>query len=305
MSETRNLVTWVREYLRINKPARWIVIALASITLFFLARCAFAQTAPTVTLTVTPATGISPVTPTATWSSTNASTCTASGAWAGTKATSGTETLPAIQNNASYTLTCTGVATSTTGTITVSWMPPTANTDGTPLTNLDGYDLLYGTSSNSLDQKIDVTNSKATSYIVDNLLIPDAGVTYFIGMKAYNLNGIRSELSDIASKVFPPTGPVPTAVKTATVTVNKKPGIPTLLVVSSTAMSVKVKWTNGRVAFVLDKEIGTVPIGTVCRRDFRIAKTDYFRVDRRYVDLTSPTRTVLIVANCSSKPIAG
>src|SRR4029453_5899928 len=36
------------------------------------------------------------------------------------------------------------------GSATLSWTPPTRNTDGTTLTNLPGYRIYYGTSSGSL-----------------------------------------------------------------------------------------------------------------------------------------------------------
>lgn len=306
MSEARNLATWAREYLRLHRGVRWLVIGLLALFMLSIARCALAQTAPVITLTVTPTSGISPVTPVATWSVTNAVSCTASGAWAGTKATSGTETLPVIQANASYALTCAGAAGQAVGSMTVSWTPPTKNTDGTTLTDLDGYDLMYGTRPDELINVIDIKDQGLTKYTVEPLPIPAAGVTYYVGLRAYNAKAIRSDTSNIKSKEFPPGGQVaPTATKTVNVLVNQKPGIPVLLVSSAVARAVKVSYSSGKATFTLDKEIGTVPVGTVCRRDFRISGTNFYRVDRRYVSFTVDTDTTLIVANCSNNLVTG
>lgn len=65
--------------------------------------------APTVTLSVDPASVASGGTVAVTWSSTNADSCTASGGWTGARATSGTETgVGPFTTNATLTLTCTG-----------------------------------------------------------------------------------------------------------------------------------------------------------------------------------------------------
>lgn len=50
----------------------------------------------------------------------------------------------------------------TTDTTTVSWTPPTTNTDGSPLTDLKGYTIFYGTAPGVYDAFIDVGN--VTSY---------------------------------------------------------------------------------------------------------------------------------------------
>ena len=53
------------------------------------------------------------------------------------------------------------------GTATLSWDAPTTNADGTPLTDLAGYKVYYGTSSHTYSQNIDVSN--VTTYTVNNL----------------------------------------------------------------------------------------------------------------------------------------
>ena len=51
--------------------------------------------------------------------------------------------------------------------VTLSWIPPTTNADGTPLTDLAGYKIYFGVSSKNYTQNIDVGN--VTSYTVTNL----------------------------------------------------------------------------------------------------------------------------------------
>ena len=51
----------------------------------------------------------------------------------------------------------------TNGTATISWIPPTQNTDGSALTDLAGYRIYYGTSPSSLNQNVELSNPGLTS----------------------------------------------------------------------------------------------------------------------------------------------
>jgi hypothetical protein len=82
------------------------------------------------------------------------------------------------------------------GAATLSWTPPTRNTDGTTLTNLAGYRINYGTSASSLSKSITVANPGISSYVVENL---SAGTWYFT-IKAYTSSGAESAPSTVASK---------------------------------------------------------------------------------------------------------
>lgn len=85
--------------------------------------------------------------------------------------------------------------TSTAGAATLSWAAPDQNTDGSPLTNLAGYRIYYGTSANTLDQVIEINTIGITEYVIDNLT---AG-TYYFSIRAYNSVGLESALSNIVS----------------------------------------------------------------------------------------------------------
>ena len=84
------------------------------------------------------------------------------------------------------------------GTATITWTPPTQNTDGSSLTNLAGYRLYYGTNSASLTQTVQIANAGASSYVVDNL----SPATWYFAVKAYNSSGAESDLSVLASKTI-------------------------------------------------------------------------------------------------------
>jgi hypothetical protein len=88
------------------------------------------------------------------------------------------------------------VAQTASGTATLSWTPPTQNTDSTTLTNLAGYRIYYGTSSTALNQTVQIANPGITTYVIGNL----AQQTHYFAIKAYNSTGMESDLSGVVSK---------------------------------------------------------------------------------------------------------
>jgi len=83
-----------------------------------------------------------------------------------------------------------------TGSALISWTAPTTNTDGTTLTNLASYRVLYGRAANSLDQVSPVSNPGVTSYTVESL----ATGNWYFAVVAVNANGAESDLSNVAMK---------------------------------------------------------------------------------------------------------
>ena len=99
----------------------------------------------------------------------------------------------------SITVTAAAVTTTpTTGTATVSWTPPTENTNGTALTNLAGFKVYYGTSSSSLNQVVQVANAGATNYVLSGL----ASGTWYFAVTSYTSDGEESALSTTSSKTI-------------------------------------------------------------------------------------------------------
>jgi hypothetical protein len=90
------------------------------------------------------------------------------------------------------------VSETASGTASLSWLPPTQNTDGSTLTDLSGFQVLYGRSPTELDQSVTLTNPSINSYIVENLT---SGTWYFT-VVALNSSGVSSPLSNLASKTI-------------------------------------------------------------------------------------------------------
>jgi len=84
------------------------------------------------------------------------------------------------------------------GSATLSWTAPTRNTDGSTLSNLAGYRIVYGTSSSSLSRTIQVTNPGLTTYVVQNL----SPGTYYFAVRSYSSTGVESSNSSVASKTI-------------------------------------------------------------------------------------------------------
>lgn len=84
-----------------------------------------------------------------------------------------------------------------TGSITMTWTPPTTNTDGTQLTNLASYKFYYGTSDRTYTESVQVNNPGVSRYVIENLL-PDM---YYIVATTINTDGIESDFSNQATAV--------------------------------------------------------------------------------------------------------
>ncbi len=87
----------------------------------------------------------------------------------------------------------------TSGSAALSWVAPTLNTDGTPLTDLSGFTIYYGTSSSSLNSTVSINSPDSGSYTI-TALVP--GTTYYFAIASVNTAGISSDLSSVASKTI-------------------------------------------------------------------------------------------------------
>ena len=90
------------------------------------------------------------------------------------------------------------VVAASNGGATLSWTPPTSNTDGTALTNLAGYRIAYGTSSSALTNTIQVANPGLSSYTLTNV----APGTYYFAVRAYTSTGTESSNSNVQVKTI-------------------------------------------------------------------------------------------------------
>lgn len=94
-----------------------------------------------------------------------------------------------------FTITVSDVGT---GSATLSWTPPTQNSDGSTLSNLTGYRVLYGRTSSNLDQQVDLDNPSINRYVVENL----SSGTWYFAVVAVNATGLTSQLSNTANKTI-------------------------------------------------------------------------------------------------------
>ena len=74
-------------------------------------------------------------------------------------------------------------------------MPPTANSDGSTLTDLAGYTVYYGTSPDSLTQSVKISNPGLTAYTVSNL----TSGTWYFAVTSYSATGVESSRSGVIS----------------------------------------------------------------------------------------------------------
>jgi hypothetical protein len=81
--------------------------------------------------------------------------------------------------------------------ITLSWVAPTQNSDGSALTNLAGYIIAFGKSEEALSQSVRIDNPSVDRYVFDTL--PSG--TYFFGLRSISSKGDVSELSRLVRKV--------------------------------------------------------------------------------------------------------
>jgi len=100
-----------------------------------------------------------------------------------------TKALPAFAINVAQ-------ATATTTPVTLSWVPPTQNVDGTTLTNLTGYKVFYGKASGQYPYSVSIGSPSITSAVIENL----APATWYFAIKAIAASGIQSDFSTQLSK---------------------------------------------------------------------------------------------------------
>jgi hypothetical protein len=90
------------------------------------------------------------------------------------------------------------VVATATGSAPLSWMPPTTNTDGTPLTNLAGFRIYWGTVQGQFPNSVTLPNPGLTSYVVEQL----TPGTWYFAIASLTTGGAESTRSAPASKTI-------------------------------------------------------------------------------------------------------
>lgn len=165
---------------------------LAALLLFAICTPSLAQE---VTLTSAITAGNGQLSTVLSWStSPEADSCVASGGWTGEKGPSGSEAVPAIIGSANYVIECRWPDS----TALLEWIAPTQRTDGTPLTDLAGYNVYYGTESGNYTATEPLPDPGAISYLVGPLVPGD----WFFVVTALDSSGLESDFSGEAHKVI-------------------------------------------------------------------------------------------------------
>jgi hypothetical protein len=105
--------------------------------------------------------------------------------------------LPAFSIDVKSATSTTTTSTSTSGTtassVTLSWSPPTENSDGTALTNLAGYRIYSGTSSGGLALRLTLSNPGLSRYVIQSLRTGER----FFAVASVSTKGVESALSRV------------------------------------------------------------------------------------------------------------
>ncbi len=97
-----------------------------------------------------------------------------------------------------FDITVTAPAANPPGSATLTWVAPTLNTNGTPLTDLAGYHIYYGTSATQLSQEVILDDASTTTYVINGLT---TGTYYFV-VTAVSSAGTESTQSNLVTKTL-------------------------------------------------------------------------------------------------------
>lgn len=82
------------------------------------------------------------------------------------------------------------------GSVSLSWDPPTQNSDGSVLDDLAGYKIYWGTSAGNYSNSARIDNPSISTYFVENL--PPG--TYQFVATSLSAAGVESEFSNLVTK---------------------------------------------------------------------------------------------------------
>jgi hypothetical protein len=263
--------------------------ALLALPLLLLGSFAQAQTAGTITFTANRTSSSTGFAPVLTWSTSPvASSCTASGAWSGTKFASGSETLATITSSKAYTLTCSWGA----GTATINWTAPTKNSDGTNLTDLAGFKVLYGTSSTALNNTKAINDPRATSTTIGSL----GGGSWYFTMRAVNSRGVESDNGAIRQKSITAA----TAAKTVNITISGG-GTPTPPPTGTTLKTISTRvydviWDSAASKRIRGREVGSIALNKPCDVNYKVDA--FYGVNKADARITVTPRSNRVIVRC-------
>lgn len=164
----------------------------------------------------------------------------------------------------------------------LSWVAPTQNTNGTPITNLAGFRVYWGTVAGTYPNSTTLSNPAARAYIVENL----TAAQWFFVTTAFNTAGAESAFSNVASKTTVGCQPLP----------NPRPPAGVTITVAVEVAYRALPQTNRAVLL----PVGEIPADTVCDPDEGIVADGvvYFAVPRELVDWYGTVEPDIVYARC-------
>jgi hypothetical protein len=84
------------------------------------------------------------------------------------------------------------------GTVSLSWNPPTDNIDGSPIVGLSGFKVFYGQVSRQYSEVLSLMSAELTSVMIENL----APANWYFAVKAVSSAGVESDFSPEVSKLI-------------------------------------------------------------------------------------------------------
>jgi hypothetical protein len=84
------------------------------------------------------------------------------------------------------------------GSAKLSWIAPTTNTDGSPLTELAGFRIYYGRQRDTLSERLEIADPAAQSTVVQGL----SSGTWYFSISAVTRTGVESDRSAVVSKTI-------------------------------------------------------------------------------------------------------
>lgn len=156
------------------------------------------------------------------------------------------------------------------GQLSLSWVLPTRNDDGSALVDLAGTNLYVSDDAGGPFRLLATVAGAATTY--NGSL---SGGHYYFVATAYNQAGIEGSLSNEIAKDVPTSSGG-------------------LTVVSSNLVAYGISQTKDRLVMY---PVGTVPLGTVC--DGSMTANGLYRVDQDTVEWAGTAKPVVVFAECS------
>jgi hypothetical protein len=178
-----------------------------------------------------------------------------------------------------------------TGSVTLNWGAPATNTDGTALTNLAGYRVLYGQSADALSNTVAIANPTTLSTVITG---PSGGTWYF-AVKSFNTAGVEGPLSNIVSATVDASAPSPTPIPTPTPSPTPPPAPAPLWVVvangtSTTRPVYEAVLPISGIGLVRGNQDGSIAVGKPCGAElFKQSTNSYRAIANTDAQLASPT----------------